>query len=506
MKIDGRSVADARLEAVAENLREGLVIADSSGRMLHWNRAALAMHGYDSLDNVLRMTPEFASQFAFAELDTDRIVPFEDWPFPRVLRGETLRDHTVRVTRGAWSRVFSYSGAMIEDATGERTAYVTITDVTERHLAAQHLRDTEARHRATLDCLMEGCQIIDRSFRYVYVNETAARHGRRPASELIGRTMSEAYPGIQGTELHAKLQTCMTERRPVSFENDFTYPDGQRAIFELVLQPVPDGVLVASLDVTERRLAAAAVARMNETLEHHVAARTAELERANKELEAFSYSVSHDLRAPLRAIDGFSHALLDEHEALLPEEGRRYLRTIRARAQRMGALIDDLLALARLSRLPLVAREVDMQGLVAEALDELADLRVHRDVDLRVDPLPPAVGDAAMLKQVWANLLSNALKYTGNVERAVIHVGSREEDGARVYFVKDNGTGFDMRYVHKLFGVFSRLHREDEYEGTGVGLAIVQRVVARLGGRVWAEAVVGEGATFHFTVDAGAHR
>ncbi len=226
-----------------------------------------------------------------------------------------------------------------------------------------------------------------------------------------------------------------------------------------------------------------------------------QLEASNKELEAFSYSVSHDLRAPLRTVDGFSQAVIEDYGAQLPEEGQRYLKTIREGAQRMGALIDDLLTFSRLSRLPLKKRSVDTLSLVTEVLSELDSQREGREIEVRIGELPPCMGDRALLKQVWLNLLSNAFKYTRQQKTARIEVGSRKQEGETVYFVADNGTGFDMRYADKLFGVFQRLHRAEDYEGTGVGLAIVKRVINRHGGRVWAEAEADRGATFSMTFE-----
>jgi light-regulated signal transduction histidine kinase (bacteriophytochrome) len=259
-------------------------------------------------------------------------------------------------------------------------------------------------------------------------------------------------------------------------------------------------------DVTARRKAEAAVRQLNAELEQRVIQRTSELEAANKELEAFSYSVSHDLRAPLRAVDGFSQAVLEDYGDQLPEKGRHYLTTIRGGAQRMGALIDDLLTFSRLSRLPLNKRSVAPKRVVREALEELGFPIEGRAVEMRIGDLRLCRGDAALLKQLWLNLLSNALKYTRHRESAVIEVGCTPDDNeeANVYFVRDNGAGFDMRYADKLFGVFQRLHRAEDFEGTGVGLAIVQRIVHRHGGRVWAEAALNQGATFYFTLEGGA--
>jgi light-regulated signal transduction histidine kinase (bacteriophytochrome) len=254
------------------------------------------------------------------------------------------------------------------------------------------------------------------------------------------------------------------------------------------------------VDITEREQAHVAFQRLNAVLEE----RATQLAEANKELEAFSYSVSHDLRAPLRAVDGFSQAVIEDYGPQLPAEGQRYLETIRKSAQRMGMLIDDLLAFSRLSRAALKKQPVNTGQLVRNVIDDLCSERTGRQIEVRVGELPPCDGDAALLKQVWINLISNAFKYTGKREAAVVEIGCESSPEGDAYFVRDNGTGFDMRYAHKLFGVFQRLHRAEDYEGTGVGLAIVQRIVHRHGGCVWAEAEPDRGATFHFTLDSHA--
>jgi signal transduction histidine kinase len=253
-------------------------------------------------------------------------------------------------------------------------------------------------------------------------------------------------------------------------------------------------------EIGERTKAETALRRLNDELEVRVAARTAALEAANKELEAFSYSVSHDLRAPLRVIDGFARILREDYTASLPDEAQQYFGYIRENAQRMNSLIDDLLAFSHLSRQPLTKGSVDVAELVCQCLHELESEQAGRQLAIHVGKLPACAGDRSLLKQVWFNLLSNALKYTRKRDVAEITVGSQRQGDDTVYFVQDNGAGFDMRYSNKLFGVFQRLHRAEEYEGTGVGLANVQRIVLRHGGRIWAEAAVNQGATFYFTL------
>ena len=228
-----------------------------------------------------------------------------------------------------------------------------------------------------------------------------------------------------------------------------------------------------------------------------------ELQTANRELEAFSYSVSHDLRAPLRAMDGFTRILLAEEAGTLSPDGIRYLGLVRENAGYMGHLVDGLLTFSRLGRQAVSRQAVSIDEVVGLALDELHAEQERRHVEVVKGDLPPCEGDPRLLRQVWVNLLSNAFKFTRNREEARIELGCEMADGVPVYFVKDNGIGFDMRYVDKLFGVFQRLHRQEDYEGTGVGLAIVQRIVHRHGGRVWAEGKEGQGAAFYFTLPGG---
>ena len=235
---------------------------------------------------------------------------------------------------------------------------------------------------------------------------------------------------------------------------------------------------------------------------HRVEVVNAELEATNAELGAFSYSVSHDLRAPLRAIDGFSRIVIEDDEHTLTESQRRYLGLIRENTRAMGDLIDDLLAFSRLASQPVTREPVDTAALVEELERELSSAEPARTIEFANGHLPVVAADPALVRQVFANLLGNAIKYSRARTPSRITVGAEQCDGELVFSVADNGVGFDMRYAEKLFQVFQRLHRAEDYEGTGVGLAIVQRIVTRHGGRIWAESVPGESAAFHFTLQA----
>jgi PAS domain S-box-containing protein len=267
------------------------------------------------------------------------------------------------------------------------------------------------------------------------------------------------------------------------------------------------GVFAAARDITERKRAEQELAVYHQNLEDLVAQRTAEiqstnksLESANQELETFAYSVSHDLRTPLRAVDGFSRILLEDYAPKLDAEGQRVVNVIREGTRKMAQMIDDILAFSRAGRLQLSMEAIDMEELVREALKSLQPALAGGNVKVEVQPLPGSQGDASMIQRLWTNLLDNAIKFTRTKPGGAVEVGSQAGANETIYYVKDNGIGFDERRAHRLYGVFQRLHGGEEYEGTGVGLAIVKRIIERHGGRVWAEGKVGEGATFYFAL------
>jgi PAS domain S-box-containing protein len=260
------------------------------------------------------------------------------------------------------------------------------------------------------------------------------------------------------------------------------------------------GISSIARDITERKRTEERIRQMNIELEQRVQERTAELTAAHRDMEAFTYSVAHDLRAPLRHIDAFTRILYEDFASALPPEAKRFLENIRNGSRNMSHLVDDLLNLARVGRQGLKRQPIALGGLVKEVIADLKQDTEGRQIEWRIQPLPTVEGDAGLLRQVYANLLGNAIKYSRPREKAVIEVGLRQVNGNAALFVSDNGVGFNMKYADKLFGVFQRLHRSEEFEGTGVGLATVDRIVRKHGGNIWADAAENQGATFYFTM------
>ena len=375
----------------------------------------------------------------------------------------------------------------------------------------RELSESEQRFAGIVGLAGDGVISMDSEQRIILFNAAAEKMFGYRSEEVAGEPIDRLIPArfranhrqdVERFGATGESAKAMGARRPISgvrasgeeFPIEASISQlviGGRKIYTIILR-----------DISERVRAEAEIRKLNAELEDRVRERTAQLEASNKELESFSYSVSHDLRAPLRAIDGFSRIVQEDYAGKLDAESRRLLGVIRANSGKMGQLVDDLLEYSRLGRKPLSSAEIDMKHLVEEVLGEL-QASGNRSPRLDVGTLPPARGDATLLKQAWTNLLANAIKFSGKRAQPVIEVSGHENGAQCVYCVKDNGAGFDMRYYEKLFNVFQRLHREEEFEGTGVGLAIVQRVVSRHGGRVWAKGKVDEGAAFYFSLPKG---
>ena len=537
----GSQVEGDRYRWLCDQVPAGIFQTDAAGRCIYTNRHLQEMTGL-SLEETL------GDGWLQAIHPEDREKIFLEWK-KRARRGRTISLEFRIITSEEQVCWIHTRARAVKSETGAPMGYVGMNeDITERKRAEEALREagtelerrvqerTEKLARAN-EILLE--EIQDRSRIEADLRKSEERF------KVVGRATndavwdwdletnelwwSEGFHQILGCSpeeiqadvdswyrcvhpedcervVHGIHQAIESGQRVWSAEYRFCRKDGSYAFIidrGFVMHDArgkPMRMIGAMMDITQRRRAEEEIKQLNADLEKRVAERTRQLEMANRELESFSYSVSHDLRAPLRAIQGFSKILLDEYRSQFPAEAVPYLDLIEGSGRRMGHLIDDLLALSKLGRHELRFSEINMRDLVEKVVVELLPAPVTRQIEFKLSRLPPCRADETLIRQVWINLLSNAIKFTGSREKAIIEVGSCHEAENEVYFVRDNGAGFDMAHAGRLFGVFQRLHSAEEFEGTGVGLAIVQRLVHRMGGRVWAESQLNEGAVFYFAL------
>jgi PAS domain S-box-containing protein len=428
--------------------------------------------------------------------------------YEQVFAEESVRDYplAIRHTAGRVTDVLYNAGVFKNEAGQIEGVFAAARDITERKRAEEELHKASLYTRNLIEASLDPLVTISREGKVTDVNRATETVTGVSRERLIGSDFCDyftqperAREGYEQVFARGSVQDYPLAIRHVS--GNVTYVLYNAAVFKNERGKI-EGVFAAARDVTERKRAEEEVRRLNEELEQRVIQRTAQLEAANKELEAFTYSVSHDLRAPLRHISGFSKILTEEYGSSLAPDAQHHLQRIQEGTRRMGLLVDDLLNLGRVGR-----HEVRLQvaGLNSVATEAIADLKAEcegRQVEWKIGSLPFVECDPALMKQVFQNLLSNALKFTRPRSQALIEVGQKDQEGTPVVYVRDNGVGFNMKYADKLFGVFQRLHRPEDFEGTGVGLATVQRIVQKHGGRIWAEAELDKGATFYFTLGA----
>ena len=406
------------------------------------------------------------------------------------------------------------TSSLMREEDGQAKHFLKVMeDITERKRSEAARLEAEKRFRRVLDTTAEAVITVDAAQRIILFNQSAERIFGYSADEMLGQTLDRLLPpGVIAR--HRRFITDfadgqdiargMGERHGSLFAQ---HKDGTVFPIEASISKLTEGdqsvLTVFIQDITERKMAEEAVQKLNEELEQRVTERTQQLEIINKELEAFSYSVSHDLRAPLRAMDGFSQALLEDYLDKLDDEGQEYLTLIRSESQRMGHLIDDLLALSRLTRRELNREKVNLSEIIREIAGELQRQDRERVVEFVIEDDLWACADPHLMRVALQNLVNNAWKYTSKEPAARIEFVSTRDNNRMVYGIRDNGVGFDMNYAHKLFGAFQRLHSAAEFEGNGIGLATVQRVIHQHGGMIWAQGAVNEGASFFFTLGQG---
>ena len=487
---------EALLHSIVEGTTDVIVAKDVLGRYLLMNAATERSLGRRAADVLGRDdTALFPPDEARRVMDDDR----------GVLETGATRTLVETVTDAGGPTTFLTTKGPIRDAEGRVAGLFAIAhDITERIATEASLRVKDAAIASSIS----GIAISDISARVTYANDAFVRMwGYETADEVVGMSIRDFVqdPATVAPAVEAARTAGSWIGEFVARRKDGTTFQAQLAANRADDKDGHPVCLLASfLDISERRKAVDRIHELNTELEQRVRERTAELEAANRELDGFSYSISHDLRAPLRAIEGFSAIVARDHEDNLDPEIQRFLGLIRKNARRMSGLIDDLLTFSRSSRTEVRRSQVDMRAIIRSAFTEVVEgAGADERVDLRLGEVPDVEGDPSLLRQVWVNLLSNAVKYSAKQDHPVVEVDGAVEGGSVRYRVRDNGVGFDMAYAHKLFGVFQRLHGISEFEGTGIGLALVKRIVNRHGGRVWAEGELGRGATFSFSLPTG---
>jgi PAS domain S-box-containing protein len=505
LEIDLR-ISESRFREQAELLdltHDAVIVRNLRDEITYWNHGAEELYGWRAEEILGKVTHEllrtvFPEELIEIEVETRERGSWE---------GELMhrrRDGSVVTVSSRW--------VLRRDAEGNPNGILESNrDISAKREAEESRRQSEERNhlneirfRLLIDAVKDYAIIsLDANGLVTSWNSGAERMKGYAAEEMMGQHVSRLYrkEDIEHGQLDNELREAAAAGQ-VEREDWRVRKDGSQFWAEVATSALRDsgGELIGFVKIDRDITTRTAVTKQIEALNLELTQRVDELRSVNRELESFSSSVSHDLRAPLRHVDGFARILKEEHSAKMTPEAIRYLDRILTAATHMGQLIDDLLNLAKIGRLELRRERSQIAWLVKQAIAELPAEAKERNIEWWVEPLPELNCDARLLKLIFANLLSNAVKFTRKQENAVIEVGSRVTDGQPTIFVRDNGVGFDMQYADKLFGVFQRLHRQEDFEGTGIGLATVQRIVRRHGGEIWAESKVNSGTTFFFTL------
>jgi PAS domain S-box-containing protein len=511
-----------------DTLDDVFIVFDLEWNLISWNKKVSEVTGYSNEELPSMKILDFLEPDDL-RLVSEAIARAHEDELPAIVEVNLL-------TRDGTAVAYEFYGSLLKGPTGDTIGVTAIgRDISERERAAEAIGQSEERLRIIAGNVLDIIWTTDINLNFTYASPSVKRQMGYAVEEALTLKLQDfltpaslefALQRYAG-ELDIASETVSDPPVPVVVELELIRKDGTTFWTEMSMgflrlpDDTPYGILGISRDITERKRVEEELSEYRELLEEQVRDRTEELESANlklmylnrrleenlhtlsnvnRELDAFSYSVSHDLQAPLRAIKGFSHMLEEMHSHQLDEEGLRLLGVVKQNTEHMGVLIDDLLTFSRTAGQELRKSEVDMQSLVDGVMHELMPTFEGRQVEFNIGYLPPAFCDASMMRLVLVNLLSNAIKFTRPRELARIEVDAMDEGDTSVYYVKDNGVGFDQRYEEKLYGVFHRLHGDDEFEGTGVGLALAQRIVLRHSGRLWAESTLGEGAIFYFTI------
>lgn len=474
-------------------------ISSPDGAIKNCNRAFIELFGFKNQKAALQ------SNF------NDRFTNFmhQVYFWEALQRGETINNHEMPASKTDGGNVHIMLKVVANYDENERLTEIVgyIQNVTNRKKIEVALRKSEERYRSLIETTNDWIWEIDEDYCFTYSSLKINSILGYNLNQVLGKSIFELMP-VNIREIAKQQFKSFTDQQKAFINEEHSFMDatGNIAIFETSGIPlftnngIFQGYRGIAKEITERKRTEKQIARLNDELENKVIERTKMLQIANKELEAFSYSVSHDLRAPLRSIDGFSQALIEDYEDRLDETGKNYLTRVRSAAQRMSTLIDDMIKLARVSRTTIEKKELNLSAIATTIANTLLESDPEREADFKIQPNVTVTGDKNLIKVVMQNLMENAWKFTSKQSETRIEIGTEQINGETVYYVRDNGAGFDMNYAKKLFAPFQRLHKESDFPGTGIGLSTVQRIVHRHLGKIWAEGEIDKGAVFYFTL------